>query len=64
MRGGTRDVAKAKKIFKDADLVIHNNFQTKPFHSAMNSCLHFPQVSTHSPLFYGNSHYIFKTAQL
>lgn len=62
MRGGTRDVANAK-IFKDADLVIHN-FQTKPFRSAMNGSLHFPQVSTHSPLFYGNSHYIFKTAQL
>ena len=73
MAGGIKGVAnvKKKKVLRDADRVIHNNFQTKSFNSAMNGRLHFSQVSTHSPLFYRTCnhygrglHYVFNTAKL
>ena len=47
--------AKKKNYFKDADHIISNNFETKHFHPPMDGRLRFPQVSTHSPLFYASS---------
>ena len=72
MVGGMKSFVNVKnKYFWNADRTIFNNFQTKRFLPVMDGRLRFPQVSTHSPLFYENpghygrgSRYMFKTIEV
>ena len=57
MKGGKKigkvaSLIKRKKVMEQANRVINNNFQSKPMLQPMNGRLRFPQVKTHSPLFY------------